>query len=205
MLRILRRTLWQSAVIPRAEQGADFYNDRYTRKAAYHLPYHLSPYYPIWTVVADRLRHRRAHVLEVGCGAGQLARLLIDQGVASYTGFDLSPVAVALAAQNGPGPFLVDDAFTTNLFNTAHYNTIVCTEVLEHVERDRALVARWPTGTRCLFTIPDFWAKAHVRVAESEAWVQDRFGDLFAGLDVTTLKRPAQKGGRFFLGEGVRL
>ena len=36
--------------------------------------YTASPYYPLWTVIVDRLRRPRSRaVLEVACGSGQLA------------------------------------------------------------------------------------------------------------------------------------
>jgi SAM-dependent methyltransferase len=160
MLRSLMRRVAQQP--SSGEQGVGFYDRRYREKASKRLPYHLQPYYGLWTVIADRVRHRA--VLEVGCGPGHLAALLADQGVRPYVGFDFSPAAIDLAKTQRPDlDFRVADAFTTDLFRTAQYDTIICTEVLEHIERDRELIARWPSGIRCLCSVPDFPGKAHVR------------------------------------------
>jgi SAM-dependent methyltransferase len=143
--------------------------------------------------------------LEVGCGAGQLAALLMTHGVTEYTGFDLSPTAIDLARGNVPnGRVLVANAFETELFTTATYDALLCTEVLEHLDRDLELIALWPVGTRCLCTVPDFMAKSHVRIFPTANSVTDRYGALFAALDVMPIARPSPKGGQFFLMDGMR-
>lgn len=201
--RFRRRPDW--AATPPPERDADFYTAGYARKTVYQLPYHLSPYFAVWTVIADRVRQAQAtRVLEVGCGAGQLAALLLDNGLASYTGFDFSPGAVALARTHAPtGTFHVADALTTDLV-TQPVDLILCTEVLEHIDRDRDLIGRWPSGTHSLCTVPDFPGKAHVRHFTSEAAVRARYGDLFRDLSVVTIRKPTEKPGRYFLLDGVR-
>jgi SAM-dependent methyltransferase len=203
MRRALRRVLGHSRG---SEQGRSFYDDRYARKAAYQVPYHLSPYYPVWTVIADRVRDSRA-VLEVGCGAGQLAALLLDGGLPSYTGFDLSPVAIELARKNAPKALVhVADAFETDLFATSTFDTLICTEVLEHLNDDHGLIRRWPAGVRCLCTVPDFDATAHVRYfPDGPDQVRERYASFFDHFTIVTIKRPHVRGGRFFLLDGYRL
>ncbi len=54
----------------------------------------------------------RAHILDVCCGSGYLAGLLVDRGY-RVTGFDLSPAMIDLARVHAPGAqFLVADAPT---------------------------------------------------------------------------------------------
>jgi SAM-dependent methyltransferase len=54
----------------------------------------------------------RAHILDVCCGSGYLARILTDLGY-HVTGFDLSPAMIDLAREHAPGAhFVVADAAT---------------------------------------------------------------------------------------------
>jgi SAM-dependent methyltransferase len=202
-MRLLARLRGRTAPVdPAPERTASFYNQRYATKAQKRLPYHLSHYYPLWSVIADRVRGRS--VLEVGCGAGQLAALLRDQGVTVYVGFDFSPDAIAIAKTMSVAEFHVADAFTTDLFQTRPFDTIICTEVLEHLTEDRALIQRWPSGVRCLCSVPDFPGTAHVRHFESAERVRDRYADLFSDLSVTTHVRASERPARFFLLDGYR-
>jgi SAM-dependent methyltransferase len=209
MLHQLRRAVRRATrpavpVQSGVEQGQSFYDHRYATKAHKRLPYHLSHYYPLWSVIADRVRDR-AGVLEVGCGAGQLATLLRDQGLTRYVGFDLSPEAIAIARTMIPeGNFLVANAFETDVFATATYDTLLCTEVLEHITDDLDLIRRWPSGVRCICSVPDFPGKAHVRHFDNAAEVIARYGELFGDLRVTTHIRASERPGRFFLLDGVR-
>ena len=71
------------------EAGADFYDAAYSEVDEYRKPYWKSRYYFVWTVIADRLRRTaNVGVLEIGCGSGQLANLIIEQGIRNYLGFD---------------------------------------------------------------------------------------------------------------------
>lgn len=205
MLQQLRRVIRRaSRRAPTGEQGQAFYDRRYRDKAHKRLPYHLSHYYPLWSVIADRLRGCGG-VLEVGCGAGQLATLLREQGLARYTGFDLSPAAVEIARGQCPdADFHVANAFETDLFTTSDFDTIVCTEVLEHVDHDLELVERWPTGVRCVCSVPDFPARAHVRHFEAADSAAARYAPLFRDLVVTTHVRATERAARFFLLDGIR-
>src|SRR5205085_1343346 len=96
-------------------------------------------------------------VLEVGCGPGHLANLLLDQGVQEYVGLDFSPKAVAIARKVAPrARFLVGDARSSELYSRFDYDAVICTEVLEHIEDDGLVVSQFRPGTRCLCSVPNF-------------------------------------------------
>src|SRR3954470_5945344 len=97
-----------------AERSSRWYDKKFATTPTYQGPYQDSPYYFLWSVIVDRIRRdglRR--VLEIGCGTGQLAAFLLDQGIDSYVGIDFSAKAVEYARGNAPrGRFDVGDALT---------------------------------------------------------------------------------------------
>jgi SAM-dependent methyltransferase len=211
-LRVLRRLL---GVQPRdasendTEKTADWYDRLFDQSTVYKQPYYQSYYYPLWAVIADRLRRdgiRR--VLEIGCGSGQLAALLLEQGIDEYVGLDFSSVAIARARSNLPaGRFVIGDARTTRLHSEVEHDVVICTEVLEHIEDDLATLSRFTPGRRCICSVPNFAYPSHVRYFRDADEVKARYGLLFNELDVMTIRSPnstREEVAQFFLADGVR-
>lgn len=98
-------------------------------------------------------------VVDVGCGAGYGAEILIGYG--DYIGIDVSPESIVDATARYASPtarFLVSDASATGLPG-GQYDVATCFEVVEHVEDPESVVrevARLlsPTGI-ALFSTPD--------------------------------------------------
>lgn len=158
----------------------------------YDLPYRHSGYYPLFREVARTLWARGTKaVLEVGCGTGGLAHLLQDEGRVNYRGFDFSPVAVerARARVGGPNLYFVGDARDAANY-VGDYDTIVCTEVLEHIEADLEVIASWAPGIGCVCSVPNFDADNHVRFFRSEDEVRSRYGKLLDIGRVVRVKKP---------------
>lgn len=194
---------------PAAERPAGYYDQMYSgNEEKYTTPYYLCKYYFLWTVIADRVRRAQAQrVLDIGCGPGRLATLLLEQGVGHYTGVDFSPVAVEMARRNVPdqrAEFLVGDARDASIYQSHDYDFLICTEVLEHVEADLEIVSAFISGRRCLCSVPNFPLSSHVRHFHDAAEVATRYGPYFDNLDVLTLKGPHPEPDRYFLMDGVR-
>lgn len=188
-----------------SEKSADWYDQSFEDLAEWRLHYTESHYYFLWTVIVDRLKRANARrVLDIGCGPGQLACLIRDRGIAEYQGFDFSPKRVEQAQRVCPEfRFTVDDAFTTDLFTAFPYDSVVCTEFLEHVERDLEVLARISSGARVLATVPNFPGAAHVRFFENAGEVHARYRHCFN--DVTVDPFAANQSGKtFFLLEGTK-
>ena len=99
------------------------------------------------------------------------------------------------------------DARTTDLFTSVHYDTILCTEVLEHVVDDVSVLERIPKGKQVLATVPNFDYESHVRFFANVGEVRDRYGSLFEFLDITEHYHTGDRdgsGGIFFLMNGLR-
>lgn len=172
------------------EYGADFYDETFENEDRWRKAYWKLIWYGSWAVIGDRVAHSDSpRVLDMGCGAGHLARLLADQGVDHYTGFDFSAKRLEQARLVVPEfRFEIADAYTTDLFDTVDYTIVVCTEFLEHLEGDLEILRRIHSGTRVLGTVPNYDAKAHLRHFDSKAEVEDRYGPVFTDLDVAQIR-----------------
>ena len=191
---------------PGRERAADFYNTQYESSPGYDSDYTQSEYYFLWSIIADRIAASKSkRILEVGCGSGQFALLLNEQGLHEYLGCEFSEVAIGLAQKRVPDfTFQVDDALKTSLFESYSSDWIVCTEVLEHLDQDRELVQRFPKGTHCLCTVPNFPFSSHVRHFETEEEVIERYSEFFENFSVRTLRGIRNDDEKFFLMDGVR-
>lgn len=113
----------------------------------------------IWTFLGPRLAPLRGDLLDVGCGEMPYRSFL--PAAVRYTGIDV-PQASAFAMQGREGTVAFDGLSIP--FPDAHFDTILCTEVLEHAPEPVALIAEMarvlkPGGT-LIATVP-FSARVH--------------------------------------------
>lgn len=174
--------------MPDAEAG--FYDDVFAKSDVFAVHYSKSPYLTVWDTLARRISSP-ARVLEVGCGSGQLAQMLDERRLlAGYVGFDISQVAVDAAQRRCPHlRFEVADAFATELFS-GDYDLVICTEVLEHVNEDRALLRRIRPGVHVLASVPDFFSASHVRWFPTKRHVVRRYKPELQRLEVVPRTHP---------------
>ncbi len=188
------------------EQSSQYYDEMYASSEEYCKPYWQSRYYFIWTVLVDRLRLASpTKILEIGCGSGQFAELLHRDLQLEYVGIDISSTAIAQARSKSLGNFRfeVADALESPLLD-GEYDSIVCTEVLEHLEEDLELLGRIALGTRCLCTVPNFPYESHVRHFASEHEVHDRYGQFFEDMSVWGIAGSHQEGVVYYLIDGKK-
>ena len=183
----------------RAEAPVEAYDNLFEEGAQYIRPYRKTWYYPMFR---EALRQTKAmgarSVLEVGCGGGSFAQMLRDTTDLTYRGFDFSQNAVQLARRRNGS----DELFSTsNALDAKSYagtfDTIVCTEVLEHIERDLDVIRNWPAGISCVCSVPNFDDPTHVRLFRDEQQVRARYGDLIDIRQITRVARPLFRGRTF--------
>jgi 2-polyprenyl-3-methyl-5-hydroxy-6-metoxy-1,4-benzoquinol methylase len=178
------------------EADVSYYEAFYRGETIYDLPAVRSPYYPLFRRIVAELKARApSRVLEVGCGSGALAELILGRTAADYRGFDFCTTAVAKAgARTGrPDVFYVADATDATSYEL-DYDTVVCTEVLEHIARDKDAVRMWRPGTYCICSVPNFDYDGHVRFFRTEAEVRNRYHDVIAIDRVVRVARPVRAG-----------
>jgi len=187
------------------ERDASWYDNSFSRDDHWRAHYTHSRYYFLWSVIADRLsRAGVVSVLDIGCGPGQMAHLLHDRGLEKYRGIDFSEQRIAFARHVCPGySFEVGDFFESDSLRVVGYDAVLCTEVLEHVERDLELLDRIRSGAKVFATVPNFPFASHVRHFRSVDEVRERYAQRLASLSVDAL--PGDPSGTtYFLLEGVK-
>lgn len=172
------------------EAGAEVYNALHGQTEAI-TPVRQSFYFPLYRSVVREVSEKAARrVLEVGCGTGGLAEMLMETTV-DYRGFDFSTVGLQRAAKRTGKP---EAFFSGNALDPASYgvpyDAIVCTEVLEHITRDLDVVSLWKPGTLCICTVPNFDYPTHVRHFRREDEVRARYGCL---IDIDKVVRIAKQ------------
>lgn len=190
------------------EEGPEYYDEAVVKMGAHRQHYTEANHYPLWSVLVDRLKQRAVEsVLEVGCGPGRLALYLRDKGINRYLGFDFSPTNIEWSRKNCPEfDFVVANALETDLFQRQEYDTVVCTEVLEHIECDLNVVENIRSGARFYGTVPNFGGKSHVRHFTSIEEVYDRYNSYFKNFSVDEfLGIGRYKGKKFYLMEGIKV
>jgi trans-aconitate methyltransferase len=185
------------------EQDPSYYDRIYRKIGRYKLPWNRSNLAPVWRRLADALVAADVtSVLELGCGTGQLASCLKERiPKLEYTGLDFSPVAIWIAEGLYPHlRFELKDFNDDDVFDAA-VDAVVLTEVLEHLDDDRALLRRIPKGTLVAFSVPNFDDQGHTRYFDTEKDVIDWYAKSFQTLDVSWVHYPTSRMG-FWLGIG---
>lgn len=115
-------------------------------------------------------------IVEFGCGSGQFANMLFDNGYTNYIGYDFSEVAIGLAKEHNPE---MRNCFTCADIkkHVSHSGTgiYIALEVLEHVKNDFDIVKKIPTGHTFIFSVPSFDSFNHVRKFENMYSVIERY------------------------------
>jgi len=139
------------------------YNEIY-KNEEYQKHYKESLYVNMWHQVILFAKRFKVlpKILEVGCGTGQLAHFLYDEGFTDYHGFDYSEEAIKIAKTKSPQSFSIGDATDPKEYEK-DYSLIIATEVFEHIPNDADVIRNFKSGTPIIFSVPTFPCKGHYR------------------------------------------
>ena len=158
------------------EQPAKFYSTVFRSDHDYHGHYSNSRYYGLHKRIYDLLTcGQDARILELGCGPGQFAHFLQDEGFTNYLGIDFSDVAIEMARLKSEQEFRVGDIFAFD-YDNEPYDVVVLLEVLEHLNKDVELIRKIRTGAWIVLSVPTFGASSHVRIYVSAEQIIERYG-----------------------------
>lgn len=113
----------------------------------------------------------------------------------TYRGFDFANVAVQKARERTGRDdcFFVGDARAAESYDRP-YDTIVCLEVLEHIERDLDVIAHWRSGCECICSVPNFNYQTHIRWFHNAEDIISRYGHLISIRHVERIPCPLVQG-----------
>jgi SAM-dependent methyltransferase len=136
-----------------------------------------------------------AHVLDLGCGEGYVARLVADAGAASVHGIDTSPemIVKAWAATPRESPcafsFVADDATVSNALPRERFDRIMAVFLINYMSCERMRntleIARThlAPGGRFVFTVPHP-CFPFMRTPAPPFYFEPGPHDYFSGVDV---------------------
>lgn len=167
--------------INKEEKNKNFYDEVYKKGGMYSKHYQASPYFKVWKKSIDLIKEiKNPNILEIGCGVGQFANMLFDQGFKEYRGFDYSDEAIKIAKQTNPHDckkFQVDNAYNSKIFQE-NYNTVIIFEVLEHLKEDFLVLNKVKSGVNVLFSVPNFDSASHVRYFKDKNDIIQRYSEI---------------------------
>ena len=121
-------------------------------------------------------------ICELGCGSGQMANMLFDNGYINYIGIDFSSEAIVLAKKANPmykEKFICSDIFSNTTINHFSKDTLfLCFEVLEHMEKDCKLFEMLPREANIVFSVPSFKSFNHLRTFNTVDDIKERYSML---------------------------
>jgi SAM-dependent methyltransferase len=196
----------------RPELGKDYYESMHRRGGvgkAYHVGARESYMFVLWEAINKKL-YVWSTIAEFGCGAGQLASLIIERGLYYEYGVDIAEYGIYLAKQHNPkheDKFYAGSIYVPAMFDIAPFNTAIFCEVLEHLEDDLKPLSYLPSGTRVIISVPNADSHEHVRFFETEESAREHYGKEIDIKEVEIVKMPINNPGNkyhWYIIDGVK-
>jgi len=188
-----------------AEQDSSWYDKAFIDNHHWKRDYNKSPYYFLWTVIIDRIVNRKEEmpsILDLGCGAGQLAYYLMKSGVKNYVGIDFSKERIDFAKNKCEDFEFLNCDFFSIQFDDIDYDTVICLETLEHINDDVKLLKKIKSGSLFIGSVPNFPFTSHVRHFKNKDQVSKRYSMFFKEFSVHEFL--SQNNDIFFLINGIK-
>lgn len=172
------------------ERDSGYYDEIYKNSHHYSLRVNAENtiYNKLYNFVQNRIGKAEA-VLEVGCGTGQFAEKLINNGYNYIIGFDFSSEAIKMCNDRCPsGTFLCEDVNIFD-FHSISYHTIISLETLEHINNDINVLSKIRKGKRVILSLPSFDDPSHVRFFTTANDIEKYYKDVLSNIKVYKIDR----------------
>lgn len=163
-----------------------------------------SIYYTVWKTVLGYL-DKEDKILELGCGVGQLAKLITDKGFNYIAGIDFSIEGLRLAKQKAQElVFILLDLYDERWVEF-DFNVVILSEVLEHLKNDLMVLSYIPKGCKVIFAVPNYDSEGHVRYFRTVRDVLLRYKNLIDvnSSKIITINKKTRKVIMVFKGEKI--
>ena len=130
------------------------------------------------------LLSKEENILEIGCGTGQFAEMLIKENYKYILGIDFSSEAICVCNKRcKTNLFVCENIYSFN-FDIINFETAFALEVFEHIEKDLEVLNKFPKDKRIIFSVPSYDDIAHVRFFKNKDEVINRFEFLFSEFEI---------------------
>lgn len=165
------------------EKESSYYDDIFRVSKSYRMNYIEIDRFLIFVRIRQWMLKRETWpVIEIGCGTGQMAAYLEDEGITNYTGVDFSKEALAIARGLSKQKFVqydvrkgLEEIIKKTTVGEGEKIIVIATEFMEHIGEDIKLLQDLPAGSLFLFSVPCFDDKAHVRFFNNLDEVKSRY------------------------------
>lgn len=169
------------------EASSDYYNSVFSTSKKYLETGENGVYHKVWLKIIEIIStNQYTNILDLGCGPGQFAEFIAKRyPLKQYTGVDFSESAIAIAKKRCPEYTFLLKALpdkTLQMHNSS--DVVICTEVLEHIEKDIELLQNLDAGTAVIASVPNFHSFGHVRVFKTMEEVKERYSFLFSNIQI---------------------
>jgi len=139
----------------------------------------ITKYLPLYKVAISYLPQASKcdTILDLGCGIGNFAKMLLEAGYSKYLGIDFSSVVLNKARKQVPeAAFVLADLRSKKAYEIfQEYNVFIILETFEHIKNDLDIVENIPHESLVIFSVPSFDSKFHVRHFKNVNEVVNRF------------------------------
>lgn len=177
------------------QASKSYYDEIYEKTEKYDSIEESNIYLEMWHKIILYLKQEKSKaILDVGCGPGQFAEFLLKHYKVNYTGLDFSETAIRKARERNPEAlFYQEDILQSNMMMKLDFDTIICTEVLEHIEEDTEVLEKFSKGKFAICSVPSFDAFGHVRTFPNIESVKNRYGKYFFNFKVEKYLLPTKQ------------
>ncbi len=113
-----------------------------------------------------RLLEKKDKIIELGCGYGELSKMLIYSDFEYIKGYDNNRNKINNCKNNlhdkYSDRFILENIYDEDIYNQ-DYSTVICCDVLDYIEDELEIRENIKSGTKIIFTIKKYKNSREIR------------------------------------------